>query len=236
MPARSKQQSCFPFLSLLFFDFAGKSNFLQFFCWKPISTLLFEDGLVMAVYFLTRLGADQKQCIRIYLTNRIWRCGLICLRCSHLTGLRLGGISLTFTLFCVGSLALCRLYFLLNNLHIYAPIHPNNPPRNPPPSGLIFSCFTSQLLVLLFALGGRWRSRLKSLPRLQQITRSSPALHFSEDVNTPTYVHMRDPTQVLTVIMQASSGTRTNKHKWMLECSQINTNTVRLIAGFVAVQ
>lgn len=119
MPARSKRQRCFHschfdsltlqvnpvqlppyFLSVRKYSVTDK----HFIIWR------IQRYWKSSSYFLAPLnmGADpafEKQCLRIYLTNSMWHCGMIFLRCSHLTGLRLGGmLDITnIQAFCVGS-------------------------------------------------------------------------------------------------------------------------------------
>lgn len=107
----------FLLLPLSFFDFAGNPVKLLPFCLvcKYRATdehfFLFEDRLVMGkvCVFHDSFGCWPslwKTIPKNYLTNCMWLCGMIFLQCSHLTGLRLGGmlhITIIHALFCVGS-------------------------------------------------------------------------------------------------------------------------------------
>lgn len=117
------------------------------------------------------------------------------------------------------------------------------PPRNPPPLGkmhatsTIFFCFTSQLLVFRFALGRVEGQGWISPAWVQQITRSPPALHLRgrkhsnicADVCSHAGTHSNNARELRNMNTQ---NTYTNK----VLNKQININTGKLIAWFVAVQ
>lgn len=133
---------------------------------------------------------------------------MIFLWCSHQTRLRFGG-----------KLHITDIHALLRGLSsisllFFATYTLCTPPSKYPPQGILLHeatcmhafvlfCFTSPLLVLLFALGrveGQGRNPWPGCSRSQD----PPLPYICKDINTPTYVHMRAPTQVLAVVMQVS--------------------------------
>lgn len=171
------------------------------------------------------MGADpvlEKQYLRIYLTSCICCCGMICLWCSHLTGLRLGGISPTFRLFCVGS-HLYRCYFLLNNLHIMHPSIQIAPPRNPPPLGALGSLALQHKSASCICPWKTWGSKLKSLAPAASRSQDPPLPYICEDVNTTSIcAHARSHAGTCGSNASELRDLQTQTHVQMKACTRSN--------------
>lgn len=129
-------------------------------------------------------------------------------------------ISLMFMLVCVGS-PVSLLCFAQQPTH-YVQLHPNTTQGNAPSLGNMHStpspfCFTSQLLALGSVEGQGWNP----WPGCSR-SQDPPLPYICKDINTPTYVHMRAPTQVLSNNARELKNTNTqthiytHTHKWML--------------------
>lgn len=180
---------------------------------------LFEDRLVMGKV-CAPLGADPclwKTIPKNYLTNCMWLCGMIFLQCSHLTGLRLGGMLHITNIHALFAWALPYHCYSQQPTH-HAPLHPNMPTRNPPPSGNMHATH------LLFAL------QVGILPLVElkvKVEISSPAAADHIWLMCTCAIPHR-----YSVIMQMCAGTWAPKHIQRRArthiCSQININIGRL--------
>lgn len=132
-------------------------------------------------------------------------------------------MSVTFALFSVGPL-LFHCYFFLNNPHTIHTPPSKCPSKEFSTTGLQASfslCSTSRPSSLaLLCLGGELKVKVEILAPTSADQKILPCHTFCKVA--PSHVHMRAPTQVLTVIrMQRSSWARI---KWSLEHSQVSTN------------
>lgn len=136
--------------------------------------------------------------IRICQTNSIWHCGMIFLRYSHLTGLRLGGMlhitnihATVWALFCIA------VIFARQPTH-FTPLHPKHPPKD-------FFSTGHPILYFLFTLQASVYSSYLPLGELKvkvEIPGPHKILLCPTLWNTLAYVHACAPTHTVAVIMQ----------------------------------